>query len=226
MGIRISNADKVNIWGKTKGFNIFLSHLAKSKNETSMLKYQLEKFGICAFVAHEDIEPGLEWQQEIKKALWTMDGLIAVMTVEFHNSPWTDQEIGFALCRDLPIISVDLGCTPKGFINSRQALKCNWGDAPIKIISHLIDKQKMINSYITKVKNCSSFDEGNELALVLPIIKVLNDLQVKKLVNAFNRNHQLKGSYGFNGKHPNVHGKGLAFHLNRITNKKISLSSS
>ena len=85
MSIKVSDKDKKNIWGEKARFKIFLSHLAESKVETSMLKNKLEIFGVRAFVAHEDINPGAVWQNEIKKALHSMDGFIALMTDGFHD---------------------------------------------------------------------------------------------------------------------------------------------
>jgi hypothetical protein len=73
-------------------------------------------------VAHEDIHPTLEWQLEIEKALWNMDAFLAVHTVGFRNSIWTQQEIGFALGRGIKVISLKMGEDPTGFISKRQAL--------------------------------------------------------------------------------------------------------
>jgi hypothetical protein len=38
-----------------------------------------------------------------------MDILVALMTNEFQNSNWIDQEIGIALGRNKKVISVNLG---------------------------------------------------------------------------------------------------------------------
>src|SRR5258708_5233918 len=84
------------IW-RGDGYRLFLSHKSEDKVEVGKLKKQFRKYGISAFVAHDDIEPTQAWQKEIERALLTMDGLAALMTRNFHNSDWTDQEIGFAL---------------------------------------------------------------------------------------------------------------------------------
>ena len=41
---------------------IFLSHIAEVKKEVQKLKEGLEKYGVEAFVAHSDINPGTEWE--------------------------------------------------------------------------------------------------------------------------------------------------------------------
>ena len=55
-----------------------------------------------------------------------MDGFAALMTKNFHDSNWTDQEIGFALGRGVMVIAVNLGRNPYGFIGDMQALKTSW----------------------------------------------------------------------------------------------------
>lgn len=64
------------IWGEG-GFRVFLSHKKEIKSETADLKKRLEFYGMSCFVAHEDIEPTLEWQDEIENALSSMDVLVA-----------------------------------------------------------------------------------------------------------------------------------------------------
>ena len=99
------------IWGKN-GYRVFLTHKAEVRKETAALKDKLKLYGISCFVAHEDIHPTKEWQNEIENALSSMDALIALMTEGYHDSDWTDQEIGFAFGRGVPIISVRLGKDP------------------------------------------------------------------------------------------------------------------
>ena len=103
-------------------FRLFMSHRATYRRFASELQAQLLAFGISSFVAHEDIEPTREWQNQIETALETADALVALMHPEFHQSNWTDQEIGYALARHLPVVSVNLGCDPYGFIERFQAL--------------------------------------------------------------------------------------------------------
>jgi len=78
------------IWGGLGDFRVFLSHKVAVKKETAELKEKLACYGISCFVAHEDIHPTTAWQNEIENALATMDGFIALMTPDFHDSLWTD----------------------------------------------------------------------------------------------------------------------------------------
>lgn len=110
-------------------FRLFLSHKAEHKTEAGYLKTWLGKLGISAFVAHEDIQPTKEWQEEIENALVSMEALVALLSEDFHDSNWTDQEIGVAIGRGVPIIPIRLGLDPYGFIGKYQAVRsCNWND--------------------------------------------------------------------------------------------------
>ncbi len=110
---RTSPAPTPDFW-KENYFKLFLSHVSSYKKKTAELQEALEYYGITAFVAHEDIKPTKEWQAEIEVALETMDGLAALLTPKFHESNWTDQEIGFAIGKGVPILSIRLKLDPYG----------------------------------------------------------------------------------------------------------------
>ena len=217
-----------------QGYRVFISHDSAVKEEVAKLKGDLESYGISAFVAHEDIDPTEEWQEVIKEALCTMDALVALLTKGFPSSKWTDQEVGYALCRNIPIIPVRLGIDPYGFIGKFQGLSSGWEEAPLEIVKLLIRKDpKMVDAYIKAVVQCVCFEEGNCLANVFESLPNLKNKQVKELVEAYNENSQINGSFGFNGKKPRIYGDGLLAHLPRLNknyhykknNGKITLES-
>jgi hypothetical protein len=109
-------------WRNTRRFRLFISHIASDKDKAMRLKSCLIQYSIDAFVAHEDIEPTLEWQPEIERALRTMDAFLAIHTLGFAMSIWTQQEVGYAVGRGVKIISLQMGEDPTGFISKHQAL--------------------------------------------------------------------------------------------------------
>ncbi|MBI2411427.1 MAG: toll/interleukin-1 receptor domain-containing protein [Candidatus Kerfeldbacteria bacterium] len=122
--IKLDTSD-VSFW-KPGHFKLFVSHLSRFKEAVSLLQASLYKYGISCFVAHEDIKPTKEWMTEIEKALFTMDGMIAVLTDGFSDSAWTDQEIGIALGRGIVVIPViKNGILPYGFLGKYQGLKAD-----------------------------------------------------------------------------------------------------
>lgn len=205
------------IWGDF-GFKVFLSRVTAVKKETAVLKDKLRLFGIAAFVAHEDIMPTKEWQNEIETALEPMDGFVALLTEGFHESLWTDQEVGYAFARSIPMISVSLGRNPYGFIGKFQGLPCSWENAPTEIAKLFLKNPRMVDAYIKALPKCRSFAEGLELSKLLPEIETLTVNQADEMVIAYNANDELNGCFGFHGQHrPDLFGKGLAFHLSRAS---------
>jgi hypothetical protein len=82
-------------------FRLFISHVHTSKKSAVNLKNALKQYAISCFVAHEDIIPTHEWHEEILRALNSMDALAAILTNDFNDSKWTDQEVGFAVAKNV-----------------------------------------------------------------------------------------------------------------------------
>ena len=220
-GTRVVSEKAVNRIWEDGCFRLFLSHKTEAKKETAELKKSLRSYGISSFVAHEDIHPTEEWQNEIENALATMDGFVAIMTKEFHESNWTDQEVGYAFARGVPLIALRLGRDPYGFIGKFQGLTADWFGAPAEIAKLLIRHERMFPAFVRSIRECWSFDHGNHLAELLPSIEKLNDEQMDELVGVHNEGGQAAGSYGFSGSKPRLHGHGLVHHLNRLGSRKF-----
>ena len=148
--VRIVEVEVNRLW--EAGFiRAFLSHLTENKREVGQLKAALAWYGISGFVAHEDIEPTSEWRIEIENALWSMDTMIALVVPEFHKSKWTDQEVGVAMGRGIPIIPVKWGIDPHGFISKYQALSIG-PDRPELIASGVVDILLHKEALVEKMK--------------------------------------------------------------------------
>lgn len=106
-------------------FRVFISHVHTAKQSAANLKFSLQNYGLSAFVAHDDIYVSDEWREEIVKALMSMDAMVAILTKDFSASKWTDQEVGFAVCRDVLVVPLNKGVIPYGFIEKYQASNSN-----------------------------------------------------------------------------------------------------
>jgi hypothetical protein len=153
-----------------------------------------------------------------------MDALAAIMTEDFHNSNWTDQEVGFALGRHVPVIPLRLGRTPYGFLARVQALSCNWDNVTERIVKLLITYDGMFDAYLQAIRDCDSFDNANLLAEILPSIEELDDDELAELVDAYNSNSQVYDSFGFNGESRYRFGPGLIPHLHRLGSRKYEMA--
>ncbi len=205
-----------------KCFRLFLSHKSEVKKETAELKEKLGSFGISAFVAHEDIKPSRAWQTEIENALHSMDAFAALITKDFHDSLWTDQEVGFALVRGIPVIAVKLERDPYGFLGKFQALRADWDSAAMGIVKLLLRHDRMFSAYVQAVRDCKSFDAGNVLADALPGIEKATEQQIDELIAAANDNTEVRYSFGFRGNKPSKHGEGLIPHLHRLGPRRFA----
>lgn len=115
--------DVSNIWEDDK-IRLFISHRDNIKKEVKWLASDLDLLGVSSFVAHDSIQPMSTWKDEIYKALLTMEGFVCFITHDYYGSVWTNQEIGFALSKGVPIFvySHD-GTDPQGFRSDIQAIK-------------------------------------------------------------------------------------------------------
>jgi len=168
-------------------FKLFISHIASFKKTISLLKHKLEKYGISSFVAHEDIEPTKEWQVEIEKGLISMDALCAVLMSGFKESNWTDQEIGFAIGRDVLIIPLIKGLDPYGFIGKYQGFQAEGKNISevahgiFKIVStHNKTKNKYLNVLIELILLANSVDQAIDL---LNSLSEIEDIPKSKIEN-------------------------------------------
>ena len=210
----------MTLW-RDAGYKLFLSHRAEHKREVAALAEELRPFGVSAFVAHEDIRPTDKWLDAIDSALMSMDALLAILTKDFHDSEWTDQEIGYALGRGVPVISVALECQPKGFVGRFQSLRCSWKTAALEITKVLFNQPGFVRHYCDALKACDSFDAGNALGAPLAGLDRLALEDAERLIEAFNENSEIRGAFAFNGKKPEIFGPGLVnilrhFHPNQF----------
>ena len=213
------------IWSEGCPLRIFLSHKVSDKVNVAMLSNRLSLFGISAFVAHKDIKPTKVWQEEIENALCSMHALVALVGDNFHTGNWTDQEVGFALGRNVKVISVKLANTdPKGFIAKSQAITSSWDGLERKIFSLLIDMPQWKDAYISAVKHCCSFEDGMWLSKLLPKIDSLSPKQIADLLSAANGNEKIYNCYGFLGAY-GAAGNGLVDHLKRWTSVDYEFSN-
>ncbi len=192
------------IWG-TEHVRLFLSHKASVKENVSALKHAFRIFcGITAFVAHEDIEPTEEWQREIERALFSMDALAALLSEDFHDSNWTDQEVGVAIGRGVPLIAVRLGMDPYGLMGKNQGLGgCNWSDLKglaanvfALLYKRLPDKSRLFECALAAYAASTCFaDSAWKVKNLLSVFDTLSADQVKRLLDAYHANSQNATSF-------------------------------
>lgn len=77
---------------------VFISYCSEDRELGRLFKTCFENYaGFSVFLAHEDIYPATEWELKIIKELKQSDAVIPLITENYRNSEFTDQELGMAL---------------------------------------------------------------------------------------------------------------------------------
>ena len=187
---------------KLRTIRLFLSYSHKDRELAGEIKENLQDCGFEVFLAHEDIEPSSEWLEEIIRRLKDCDVFIPIISKNFKESNWTDQESGIAFAEEKMIIPLRLDLVPYGFIGKFQALKLSGSisDTCTKIIDIIKIKNKALKEIITDnfIKsfiNSESFAEANRKAQLLSSHEPLTDEQINEIVRGFVTNSQVYGAF-------------------------------
>ena len=180
---------------------LFVSHTSAHKSEVSAIRRELATWGVAAFVAHEEIEPTREWQVEIERALQSCDALLAYVTDDFPASRWTDQEVGWAYGRQVPVFAVRAGGDPYGFIGKFQGIRYGREAKDVgPLIETLVQKLleddrtsgKATPGVVTAFCSSGSFDTTRSRFSLLTKSPRLSTDHVRELREAMESNSQIK----------------------------------
>lgn len=201
IGVAIPEPQIVPSFWKPQNLRLFISHISSSKMDAQSLKEKLDQYSICGFVAHSDIEPSKEWQNEIEMAIRTADVLVALITPDFHNSKWTDQEVGIAIGRDLVIIPVRIGSDPYGFIAKYQAITFRDGDqTAVDIFESLLGnsntRTQLSSCVLHRFETSRSFADAKTNFALVSKIKLWDEGMLERLGNSVKNNSQISGCFG------------------------------
>jgi hypothetical protein len=196
------NPNVVSFW-RNGEIRLFVSHRDVHKRKALDLQRALDGFGVSSFVAHETIEPNKEWAREITLGLETMEVMLVFLTNDFSESVYTNQEVGFALGRNSPIIALKLEkADPPGFISHKQALRGSLDNPAASaidvwklIVAQLGQSERIQASAVSAfVASVSYIDAMAKFDRLSSIVSKLTDEQALAVVNGYNSNPQLKGS--------------------------------
>lgn len=183
----------------------FLSYSHKDKRLAGNIKAKLKQYGFDCFLAHEDIAPSVEWQEEILRQLQGCDALIAVLTSAFDNSDWTHQEIGIAFGRGpiMPImVPVKVTRMPVGFLSRFQAITVDpeeLDDTCLQIAKIVASKSDRLGveiraALISALEDAGSFDRAGSIASRLRDIDGLTPDEMNRLLKIATGNDQVYAS--------------------------------
>jgi len=184
-------------------FRLFVSHTSANKESAHRLKQSLAKYQVVAFVAHDDIEPTKQWEAEIERALRTMDAMSAIITQDFFQSRWCDQEVGFAIGRGKLVVPLCKDAIPHGFLGKYQGFQTK-GLIPSAVaeqlveilIAHPLSAERMADALVERMATSKSFDTSKRTMTLFEKLPRLNSSQVVRLVQSIDANTQVGDAIG------------------------------
>jgi hypothetical protein len=215
-----------SIW-RSGYVRLFVSHRDNYKRQAQRLARELEAFGISCFVAHDTIEPMEAWQHEIEKGLATMEIMLALVTSDFHDSVWTNQEVGYALGSAIPIIALKLESQdPAGFIGERQALKANVDEPESAaadlyqiIAEKLGQRARLQTALVSAFATAPDFSQAKiRFQRLERLITRLTDKELAQLIAGFETNPQLHNAIYLNNEYNR-----LVHFLEKVTAQKFNI---
>jgi len=188
-------------------FKIFISHVANHKKQARELKIAFKKFGATSFVAHEDIEPTKKWLDEIKSALLSMDSIVALVTPDFIQSKWCDQEVGIAMGLGRLVVPVRMGADPYGFLGKYQGL-ASFGKTMDQVASEVFSivaindmtRLKVASALVEQIYRSNTYAESKRLTDLLERLPVITSDNARLLNQAVTDNSQVNESFGVSNR--------------------------
>jgi len=192
---------------------IFISYSQIDKKIAGELKEAFEKYDIIkCFVAHDDIVPGSAWEQEILSQLQSSNFLMPIQTENLKNSYWCQQEVGFALAKNIkviPLIPDSGGIDPIGFYAKFQGFRIRLDDLQRSVKQWLIKEgiiheenaeEEEIEKRLIIFKASGSFYEaGLNTQSLLQLENNFTNADILKIAEIAVENGQILSSFAARG---------------------------
>ncbi|MEM4252532.1 MAG: toll/interleukin-1 receptor domain-containing protein [Candidatus Nitrosotenuis sp.] len=184
---------------------VFISHADENKGLAKEIADNIRKYeGINVFVAHEDLDPGIDWKKELTEKIIQCDVFIILLTDKFHHAEWTEQEVGIAHAFKKRMIPIRFDNTPTtGFMTDFQATRISYPlqEHEIKnlvdvIIAYSDEGQRHINDLIEQLRFAGSFIDANTCSRILfNTTNKFTQEQINKIAQAYLQNDQIRGGF-------------------------------
>jgi hypothetical protein len=142
--------------------NIFISHASTNLQDALGIKKHLVDLGFTVWMAAEDIQPGVNFAEEITKSISTSDAVIVLLSPESIASPHVKREVNLTIDGQKFLIPVLLG-VQKDFVSTLpedwrywltvvQILKFKDGSTTAREISDVLN-EKLQRSSVRKLES-------------------------------------------------------------------------
>lgn len=181
----------------------FLSHAHDDRVIARKLADELKNHAFDAFVAHDDIKLGDEWESTIFERIKNCDLFIALLSNNFRQAQYTDHEVGIAYGLRKIILPLSIDATmPYGFMTKIQAKKMS-PEIDAKEVSKIFNEFMPKTTETTRVEdhliysliNADSFGQANYYTRILSQHTEFTDAQINLIARGFINNDQLREAY-------------------------------
>lgn len=186
----------------TGNLKAFISYSHRNRRLARQVRDCLVAYGLDVFLAHDDIEPSAEWARVIQAELRDCGVFLPVLTHEFPDSKWTDQETGMAVVTGKLIIPLRVDIDPYGFIGSIQGLRLDPDSlaAACSNIARTIGRkpeyrERFLDGLIRMFSESGSFEEAGRYADRLLQFEGYSPQQVRRVLLATIENGQIHQSF-------------------------------
>lgn len=140
---------------------IFISYSHRDDKAAGKLNRELEAAYYSTFLAHDDVVPATDWHVEIWAALKGCHAFVGLLTENFNESAFCQQEVGAALALDKPHVLVVDGAKhrPPGFAARFQTVK---RDELLETLNESPTfREARVDAWIEANKKADSYEEAN-----------------------------------------------------------------
>jgi hypothetical protein len=192
-----------------KRLRIFISYASTDKNIAGEIADKFKRYaGFEVFLGHDDLEYSPDWLKDIWEKLNKADIVLPLLSENFLNSGFANQEMGIAIARNKDVIPLTLdGTKPKGFIYLKQAKSCilQTEDSLINIVaeiyliclkhpSYIKFRECAMNSIVFALENSNHFKVTREVINAIiqtHSLKEFNLAQLESIKNGCRNNYEV-----------------------------------
>ncbi len=171
-----------------KPIRVFVSHSSEDRGMAVDLEKAMRELRMRPFLAHRDIEVGKSWREAIRKEIAKCDMLVALVTPNFRESEYTDQEVGAAWVLEKSILAVLAGkAEPTGFITDLQGARYDRNHPPNTAgeimrfaLSEIHGEERVVDMLTEMLAKSESPQEAEYLATILITEQIKHGLTVEQ----------------------------------------------
>ena len=213
---------------------VFLSYREdeEGKEYASALREELAILGINTIMASRSIRPGAVWAQTILEHLETSSALLCIASRGYTESPWCQQEIGWAIGHGIPVLWMcyDSKEHSVGFLMDKQELDVpdpsSQAETAREIGTWLAAQEKTREearaTFIRALADSSTYRQTRDIVYALATLDSLTDDEWQQIDEAAATNRQVREAHFYSDRNNGMSGIPVMDWLRRQLNKSAN----